>query len=51
MCAFMQVYGSIMGLFELNNLALAVPSPVEDYFLTVDALPDGTDKQAVQQVG
>lgn len=31
----LQVWGSLIGLFELNNLALATPSPVEDYFLLV----------------
>eukprot|EP00983_Pelagomonas_calceolata_P043361 1138866-Pelagomonas_calceolata.AAC.3 len=31
----MEVWGGLVGMFELNNLAMAVPSPVEDYFLLV----------------
>jgi hypothetical protein len=27
----MQLYGSLVGMFELNNLALAVPAPVARY--------------------
>ena len=27
-------------MFELNNLEIAVASPVEDYFLAVDALDE-----------
>lgn len=31
----MEVWGGLVGMFELNNLAMAIPSPVEDYFLLV----------------
>lgn len=31
----LDVWGGLIGMFELNNLAMAVPSPVEDYFLLV----------------
>jgi hypothetical protein len=43
------VYGSIVGLFELNNLALIVDPPVENYFLHIDDLP-AADKAAAQLV-
>ncbi len=33
-----EVFGSIVGMFELNNLSVSVPSPVEDYFLLIDDL-------------
>jgi hypothetical protein len=33
-------------MFELNNLEIAVASPVEDYFLAVDALDDASDATA-----
>lgn len=42
-------YRLVAGMFELNNLALAVPSPVEDYFLLVDGLPE-TERGRVQAV-
>lgn len=35
----LQVYGHIIGMFELNNLDLVVASPIEDYFIYVDELP------------
>lgn len=35
----LQVYGHIIGMFELNNLDLVVASPVEDYFIHIDELP------------
>jgi hypothetical protein len=38
-------------MFELNNLSLAIPSPVEDYFLMVDALEPGQAKADVLLVG
>ena len=40
------VFASVVGMFELNNLEIAVASPVEDYFLAVDALDDDTDVTA-----
>ncbi|OEL12783.1 Histone-lysine N-methyltransferase ATXR2 [Dichanthelium oligosanthes] len=36
----LDVYGHIIGMFELNNLDLVVASPVEDYFIHIDDLPD-----------
>ncbi|CAL5219880.1 g1802 [Coccomyxa viridis] len=33
----LEVYGSIIGMFELNNLSLYVASPVEDYALACTA--------------
>ncbi|MEW5302786.1 MAG: hypothetical protein WDW36_005534 [Sanguina aurantia] len=44
-----EVYGSIVGMFELNNLTLTVPTPLEDYFLLVDELPE-EEKAAAQAV-
>ncbi|KAH0984131.1 hypothetical protein GBA52_011308 [Prunus armeniaca] len=35
----LDIYGHIIGMFELNNLDLVVASPVEDYFLYIDDLP------------
>ncbi|EXC23138.1 Histone-lysine N-methyltransferase [Morus notabilis] len=35
----LEIYGHIIGMFELNNLDLVVASPVEDYFLYIDDLP------------
>ncbi|EFJ45026.1 SET and zf-MYND domain-containing protein [Volvox carteri f. nagariensis] len=46
----LEVYGSIVGMFELNNMGLSVPSPVEDYFLAVDEMEEGAEKQAVLQI-
>ncbi|KAH7440736.1 hypothetical protein KP509_03G007800 [Ceratopteris richardii] len=39
----LQVYGHVIGMFELNNLDLVVASPVEDYFIYIDEL-DGKEK-------
>lgn len=39
-----------MGMFELNNMGLLLSSPVEDYFLAVDNLEEGSEKQAVLRV-
>ena len=36
----LDVFGSVIGIFELNNLSLTVPTPVEDYFLLIDGLPE-----------
>ncbi|KAG0485317.1 hypothetical protein HPP92_009396 [Vanilla planifolia] len=35
----LEIYGHIIGMFELNNLDLVVASPVEDYFIYIDDLP------------
>ncbi len=40
----LQVYGSVIGMFELNNLSLEVPSPVEDYFLLVDGWEEDVER-------
>ena len=47
-----ETFASVVGMFELNNLEIAVASPVEDYFLAVDALDDDADAtaQATKQV-
>ncbi|KAL5573268.1 hypothetical protein UlMin_022865 [Ulmus minor] len=42
----LEIYGNIIGMFELNNLDLVVASPVEDYFLHIDDLPDSEKKNA-----
>lgn len=44
-----QVYSRIIGMFELNNLALVVQSPVENYFLAIDELPED-EKRNVEPV-
>lgn len=31
LCYAVQLYGSLVGMFELNNLALTVPAPVARY--------------------
>lgn len=45
-----ETYGRIIGAFELNNLELVVESPTENYFLAVDAMPDGDEKNAVTRL-
>ncbi|CAH2053070.1 unnamed protein product [Thlaspi arvense] len=42
----LDIYGNIIGMFELNNLDLVVASPVEDYFLYIDDLPDAEKEEA-----
>ncbi|KAL8474381.1 hypothetical protein ACS0TY_031011 [Phlomoides rotata] len=42
----LNLYGHIIGMFELNNLDLVVASPVEDYFLYIDDLPPSQKKEA-----
>ncbi|KAK9811846.1 hypothetical protein WJX72_011125 [[Myrmecia] bisecta] len=44
----LDVYGSIVGMFELNNLGIWVASPVQDYFLHIDAL-EGAERAAVHE--
>lgn len=41
----LEIYGHIIGMFELNNLDLVVASPVEDYFLYIDDLPEAQKKE------
>jgi hypothetical protein len=43
----MQLYGSLVGMFELNNLALAVPAPVARYKdMLLHPLESGVDVDA-----
>lgn len=37
------VFSSVVAMFELNNLSISPPSPVEDYFLAVE---DSNDEAA-----
>ncbi|KAF3325646.1 histone-lysine N-methyltransferase ATXR2 isoform X1 [Carex littledalei] len=43
----LDVYGSIIGMFELNNLDLVVASPIEDYFIYIDELADKEKEEAL----
>ncbi|KAK7324781.1 hypothetical protein VNO77_28620 [Canavalia gladiata] len=47
----LEIYGHIIGMFELNNLDLVVASPVEDYFLYIDDLtyPDKEEAEKITQ--
>lgn len=45
-----ELYAHIVGMFERNNCSMLVASPVEDYFLYIDALPDGPAKRAAEEV-
>ncbi|NP_001149542.1 MYND finger family protein [Zea mays] len=45
----LDIYGHIIGMFELNNLDLVVASPVEDYFIYIDGLPE-SDKEEAEKV-
>ncbi|XP_052177954.1 histone-lysine N-methyltransferase ATXR2 isoform X2 [Diospyros lotus] len=47
----LEIYGHIIGMFELNNLDLVVASPVEDYFLYIDDLQRSEKKQAERITG
>jgi len=52
-CAFMATpaaYATIVGAFERRNCALQVASPVEAYFLAIDAMDEGEAKAAVTAV-
>ncbi|DBA82713.1 TPA: hypothetical protein ACH3X1_006947 [Trebouxia sp. C0004] len=46
----LDVYGSIVGMFELNNLGIMSPSPVQEYIEAIDDLPD-VDKSLIAQLG
>jgi len=39
-------FEQVVGLFELNNLDVVVESPVENYFLAIDDLPLGHERDA-----
>ncbi|KAL5132153.1 Histone-lysine N-methyltransferase ATXR2 [Glycine soja] len=47
----LEIYGNIIGMFELNNLDLVVASPVEDYFLYIDDLtyPNKEEAEKITQ--
>ncbi|KAL6844543.1 hypothetical protein ACP4OV_026216 [Aristida adscensionis] len=47
----LDVYGHIIGMFELNNLDLVVASPVEDYFIHIDDLPESEKEEAEKVTG
>ncbi|CAO2036612.1 unnamed protein product, partial [Urochloa humidicola] len=47
----LDVYGHIIGMFELNNLDLVVASPVEDYFIHIDDLPEREKEEAEKVTG
>ncbi|KAK9840433.1 hypothetical protein WJX74_009879 [Apatococcus lobatus] len=47
----LDVYGSIIGMFELNNLDVVVASPVEDFFLMIDGLPAASKVEAEKLTG
>lgn len=42
----LEIYGHIIGMFELNNLDLVVASPVEDYFLYINDMSNPDKKEA-----
>ena len=43
-----EVYSRVIGMFELNNLEIAVASPVEDYFLAADeTFPEDSPERLV----
>eukprot|EP00892_Ulva_mutabilis_P007169 jgi/Ulvmu1/4824/UM020_0109.1 len=44
-----RVWGSIIGMFELNNLDLQVQSPVELFFLACDELPEPRRAEVLQK--
>ena len=46
-----RVWGSVIGMFELNNLALQVQSPLELYFLACDDLPEPRRAEVLGQTG
>ncbi|KAG9159723.1 hypothetical protein Leryth_007751, partial [Lithospermum erythrorhizon] len=45
----LEIYGHIIGMFEQNNLDLVVQSPLGDYFLYIDDLPQN-DKIVVEKL-
>ncbi|KAJ1272913.1 hypothetical protein BS78_06G239400 [Paspalum vaginatum] len=47
----LDIYGHIIGMFELNNLDLVVASPVEDYFIHIDDLPESEKEEAEKVTG
>ena len=47
----LRVWGSIIGMFELNNLNLFVPSPVTRWRGLLEALPEGEQAEVGEEVG
>lgn len=47
----LRVWGSIIGMFELNNLGLFVPSPVARWRRLVEALPEAEREEVEEEVG
>ncbi|DBA72664.1 TPA: hypothetical protein ACH3X2_010405 [Trebouxia sp. C0005] len=45
----LDVYGSIVGMFELNNLGIMSPSPVQEYMEAIHDLPDA-DKSLIAKL-
>jgi hypothetical protein len=45
-----RTYEQVIGMFELNNLDVCVESPVENYFLELDDLQPGADRDAALRV-
>ncbi|KAI5441878.1 hypothetical protein KIW84_011076 [Lathyrus oleraceus] len=47
----LEIYGHIIGMFELNHLDLVVASPVEIYFLYIDEMtnPDKEEAEKITQ--
>uniref|UniRef100_A0A7N0TFA5 SET domain-containing protein n=1 Tax=Kalanchoe fedtschenkoi TaxID=63787 RepID=A0A7N0TFA5_KALFE len=46
----LEIYGHIIGMFELNNLDLIVESPVEDYIQFITDLPDQKKKEVEKDI-
>ncbi|CAM8995718.1 unnamed protein product [Rhodiola kirilowii] len=46
----LEIYGHIIGMFELNNLNLIVESPVEDYIRFITDLPDQKRKEIEESI-
>ena len=42
-----EVYARVIGMFELNNLEIAVASPVEDYFSADETFPEDSPERLV----
>ncbi len=46
-----RTFGAVIGMFELNNLDVVVESPVENYFLFIDDLPEPDRAAAIGTTG
>lgn len=47
----LRVWGSIIGMFELNNLNLFVPSPAQRWANLLEELPEGEREAAQEEAG